>query len=62
MTDAEYQALAQSVEKGEDIPLIDQYLFEQEQQRRQAKPNVLQQMAEARAKNRLLEPKKWSVA
>lgn len=61
MTDLEYQALTKQIEQGQALPVVDQFLFEQEQRHRAAKPNILQQQSAERGENVLLKPKKWSI-
>jgi hypothetical protein len=57
VNDREYRELAAQVEQGEELPLVDKYLFEMEAKRRAAKPNALQQQAIDRQTNPLLRGK-----
>ncbi len=54
MTNEEFQSLKARVDGGEALPVVDAFLFEQEQNRRARKPNALQQMLAERRRNPLL--------
>lgn len=42
MTDQEFKAMEERVKKGETLPVLENFLFEIERQRREAGPNILQ--------------------
>ncbi len=57
MNDREYEELVLQVEQGMELPLVDQFLFEMESKRRDAKPSALQQQSIDRQTNPLLRGK-----
>jgi hypothetical protein len=59
MDDKQFEALEQRIAAGEALPVLEQFLHRQETQRRNAKPNALQQRSIDKAKNPLLAPRKW---
>ena len=55
MSDQEYKALAERVKKGETLSTLDRFLYESERTRREATPNPLQRMIDARQRNPLID-------
>lgn len=54
MSDEEFKCLDERAKKGEKLAVVDQFLYDQEKQRRELGPNVLQQQDAARISNPLL--------